>query len=162
MTPVCLTKVVYTSFDCYFAAKIAALMHNCVVMRRLSLLSVSLALFLAFLMAPYQHVHLAASHSENADHHHDDTVVHTHFYSASVPTSRNSGASLNDSDGDHARSLDTFTTTPQAGFPAFMQPESRLLLFAAEDVFVGVVEVPEPRGHDPPSLEFSAPRAPPV
>lgn len=138
------------------------LMHNEVVMRRLSLLSVCLALFLAFLMAPYQHVHLAASHSDNADHHHDDAVVHTHFYAASIPTSRNTGASLDDPDGDHARSLDTFTTMPQAGFPGFVQPESRLLLLAAKDVFVGVVEVTEPRGHDPPSLEFSAPRAPPV
>jgi hypothetical protein len=137
-------------------------MHNWVVMRRLSLLSVSLALFLAFLIAPYQHVHMAASHSENADHHHDDAVVHTHFYGASVPTRQNSGASLDESDGDHARSLDTFTTIPQAGFPASMRPQSRLLIFVPEDLFVGVVEATEPRGHDPPSLEFSAPRAPPV
>jgi hypothetical protein len=137
-------------------------MHNHIVMRRLSLLSVSLTLLMAFFMAPYQHVHLAASHSENANHHHDDAVVHTHFYAVSVPTSRNSRASLDDSDGDHARSLDTFTAMPQVFFPAFTRPESRLLFFAPEDVFVGVVEATEPRGHDPPSLEFSAPRAPPV
>jgi hypothetical protein len=138
------------------------LMHNHIPMRRLLLLSVFPALLLAFLMAPYQHVHLAASHSENATRHHDDAVVHTHFYAVSVPTSRNSSASLDDSDGDHARSLDTFRTIPQAGFPAFTRPESRLLAFAQEDVFAGFVEVTEPRGHDPPSLEFSAPRAPPA
>jgi hypothetical protein len=139
------------------------LMHNHVVMRRLLSLSVSPALLLAFLMAPYQHVHSAASHSQNANHHHhDDAVVHTHFYTVSVPTNRNSGTSLDDSDGHHARSLDTFTTIPQAGFPAFTRPESRLLVFALEDVFAGFVEVTEPRGHDPPALEFSAPRAPPA
>ena len=138
------------------------LMHNRIVMRRLSLLSVCPALVLAFFMAPYQHVHLGPNHSENANHHHDDAVVHTHFYSISLPINRNSGVSLDDSDGDHARSLDTFTTLPQVGFPAFMRPESRLLLFAPKDVFVGIVEVTDPRGHDPPSLAFSAPRAPPV
>ena len=137
-------------------------MHNRIAMRRLSLLSVSLALLLAFFMAPYQHVHLAVSHRENANHHHDDAVVHTHFYAVSVPTSRNSRASLDDSDGDQAQSLDTFTTLPQAGFPALMRPESPLLLFAPKDLFVGVLEVTEPRGHDPPSLEFSVPRAPPA
>ena len=131
-------------------------------MRRVSLLPVCIALLLAFLMAPYQHVHLAASHRENPNHHDDDAVVHTHFYAVSVPTSGNRGASLQDSDGDHARSLDTFTTLPQVGFPAFAEPESRLLLFAPKDVFVGVVEVTDPRGHDPPSIAFSAPRAPPV
>lgn len=138
------------------------MVHNWVVMRRLSPLFVCLALLLAFFMAPYQHVHLAASHSENADHHHDDVVVHTHFYAASVLTSPNSGASLDDSDGDPARSLDTFTTMPQASVPAVMRPQSRLLIFVPEDFFVGVVEATEPRGHDPPSLEFAAPRAPPV
>jgi len=132
------------------------------MIRRLSLLPMSLALLLAFLMAPYQHVHLATSYEEDADHHHDDAVVHTHFFSVSVPTSRNSGASLDDSHGDHARSLDTFTTLPQAGFPAFIPPDSRLLRFAPKDLFVGVVEVTDPRGHDPPSLEFSTPRAPPA
>lgn len=138
-------------------------MHTWVVMRRLLLLPVSLALLLAFLMAPFQHVHLAANHREHADHDHDDAaVVHTHFYAAPVPVSGNGGASLDDSDGDHARSLDTFTTMPQAGFPAFMQPQSRLLIFVPEDFFVGVVEATKPRGHDPPSLEFSTPRAPPV
>ena len=64
---------------------------------------------------------------------------------------------------DHARSLDTFTTIPQAGFQALMRPESRLLFFVREDVFVGVVEVTEPCGHDRPCVEFfSAPRAPPA
>jgi hypothetical protein len=139
-------------------------MHNRMVMRRLSQLPVALALLLAFFMAPYQHVHLATNHREDADHDHDDAVVvHIHFNTVSVPTNRNSGPSLDVSDGDHvSRSLDTFTTMPQAGFAVLARPESRLLLFPPADRFVGVVEVTEPRGHDPPFFEFSVPRAPPV
>jgi hypothetical protein len=138
-------------------------MHNSVVMRRLWLLSVSLALLVALFMAPYQHVHLAsAGHEEDEHHHHDDPIVHTHFYAASSPESQNSGANLDDIDGDHARPIDTFTALPQVGFPPFVRPESRLLVFAPEDVFVGVVEVTDPRSHDPPRLAFSAPRAPPA
>jgi hypothetical protein len=137
-------------------------MHNRTVMRRLSLSSVSLALLLAFFMAPYQHVHLPVGYGKDANHHHDDAVVHAHFYRVSLAASRNSRTSLDDLDGDHARSLDTFKTLLQAGFPAFIPPELRVLSFAPKDLFVGVFEVTEPRGHDPPSLDFSAPRAPPA
>ena len=133
-------------------------------MRRVAVFPVCSALLLAFLMAPYQHVHLVTSHEEGTGHDHDDAaVVHAHFYAISVPISRNGGPSLKDSHGDHvSRSLDTFTTMPQAGLSVFMRPESRILLFPPAELLAGVVEVTEPCGHDPPSLEFSVPRAPPV
>jgi len=133
-------------------------------MRRVAVFPVCSALLLAFFMAPCQHVHLAASHEEGDSHDHDDTaVVHAHFYAVSIPISRSSGSNLKDSRGDHvSRSLDTFTTMPQAGLSVFMRPESQILLFPPADLLVGVVEVTEPCGHDPPFLEFSVPRAPPV
>jgi hypothetical protein len=137
------------------------------MIRRLSLLPVSLALLLAFFMAPYQHVHLATNHREDADHDDRDdddaAVEHIHFYAVSAPASRNGAVSIDGSDGGHvARSLDTFTTMPQAGFPGLPQPESRLLLLPPAEFFVGVLDVTEPCGHDPPVFERSVPRAPPV
>ena len=60
-------------------------MHNPSHMRRVLLFPVSVALLLAFLMAPFQHVHLASNDAEHADHDHDDTaIVHIHFYTASA------------------------------------------------------------------------------
>ncbi len=133
-------------------------------MRRVAMLPVCLALLVAFLMAPYQHVHVAPGHQEGAGHDREGTaVIHTHFDAESAPISRNGGATFQDSHGDHAsRALDTFTTMPQAGFSEFLPPESRIPFFAPADLFVGVIEVTEPCGHDPPLLEFSIPRGPPV
>lgn len=138
--------------------------HNRVSMRRVAIFPAILALLLAFLMAPYQHVHLATDDREGADHDHDDAaVVHVHFYAVTVPINRNGEASLEDSHGGHvSRSLDTFTTMPQAGLSAFVQPESRIFLFPPAVLVVRFVEVTEPCGHDPPFLKSSVPRAPPV
>ena len=142
-------------------------MHNRMVTHRLSLIPVSLALLLAFFMAPYQHVHLARNHKGDADHddHDDDdaAVVHIHFYTVSVPASRNSAVSIDGPDAGHvARSLDTFTTMPQSGFPALARPESRLVVLPPPELFVGVLESTEPCGHDPPVSKRSVPRAPPA
>ena len=133
-------------------------------MRRVAVLPVCLALLVAFFMAPFQHVHIAPGHQKGSDHDHaETTIVHTHFDAESGPLSRNDRASFRDSHADHAsRPLDTFTTIPQAGFSEFLLPESRIPFFAPADLFVGVIEVTEPCGHDPPFLEFSSPRGPPV
>jgi hypothetical protein len=137
--------------------------HNGGVIRRLALLPLSLGLLLALFMAPYQHVHLATYQGQNPDDHDDDTaVVHIHFFSISTPAHHRGGTGIDNADGDKAQALDTFTTVPQAGFPVLARPEARLLLFAVTSVFVGVAELTEPRGHDPPSIDFSAPRAPPI
>jgi len=133
-------------------------------MRRVAVPSVSLALMLAFLMAPFQHIHLAARHDWETDHDHDDpAIVHAHFYAETVPVNRNTGSNLKDSHGEHAsQSLDTFTPIPQAGLIALVLPQSRILLFRLADLLVGVVEVTESRSHDPPFIDFSIPRAPPA
>jgi hypothetical protein len=133
-------------------------------MRRVAVLPAILPLLLAFLMAPYQHVHLAANHREDDDHDHDDAaVVHAHFYGVTAPISGSGEASLEDSHGDHvSRSLDTFTTMPQAGLSAIARPESRIFAFPPSALVVGFVEITEPCGHDPPFLESCVPRAPPA
>jgi hypothetical protein len=135
-------------------------------MRRISVLSVSLAVLVAFLIAPYRHVHLATGHEQSADHKHyhdDDIVVHAHFYAESAPASRNGATSVNDSDRNHVvRSLEVFTPMPQAGFYAFGLPEWLIFLSRPADLLASLVEATEPCGHDPPSLEFSPPRGPPA
>ena len=132
-------------------------------MRRVAVLPVGLALLMAFLMAPYQHVHLAPNHREDTDHDDAAAVVHIHFYAVSVPVNRNGKTNLDDSDGDHgSKSLDTFTPMPPAGLLAFALPESRFLLFRPADLAVVVVEITEPCSHDPPFLDFPIPRGPPA
>jgi hypothetical protein len=109
-------------------------------------------------------VHLAMGHSEDDDHDDDDSaVVHIHFYAVSIPASGNHVVRVDGSDGGHiARSLDTFTTIPQAGFLVVGLPASQLLIWPPAKPFVGVAEVTEPCGHDPPAIACSTPRAPPV
>ncbi len=133
-------------------------------MRRVAMLPMFLALLVTFFMAPYQHVHLATGYGGAADHDHEDlAVVHAHFYAVSGPMPRKGGSDLKDLDGDHVSlPLDTFKPMPQAGFSAIVLPESRILLIPRADLLLGVVAVTEPCGHDPPFLDFSVPRAPPV
>ena len=131
-------------------------------MRRAVMFPSSFALLLAFFMAPYQHLHLAI-HGEDHDDHEAVAIVHVHFYAVSVPLTRSGSSDLEDSDRDHrSLSLDTFAIMLQAALSAFVRPESQILLFPPPDLFLGVVEVIEPCGHDPPPLDFSVPRGPPA
>jgi hypothetical protein len=152
-----------TRLNVHFTATVAWPIHNWRVIRRLAFLPLSLALLLTLFMAPYQHVHLATYQGQDPDDHDDDSaVVHIHFYTVHAPTNHGIGTGVDSADGDKAQALDTFTTVPQAGFPALTRPASRLLLFPPSDFFRRVVELTEPRGHDPPFFEFAVPRAPPL
>src|SRR5437870_368431 len=129
-------------------------------MRRLALMPACLALLQAFFMAPYQHVHVGPGHGKHRDHG-ESTVVHAHPYAVSVP-SRNDGPAIQHSHEPHASvALDTFTTLAQAALSIFFQPESRVEIPAPAESDVWV-EVTEPCGHDPPCIENSVPRAPPL
>ena len=139
-------------------------------LRRTALFPVLLALLQAFIMAPYQHVHLhhASDREGNAAHDHqhgrdDAAVVHIHFYAFSDTAGSDGGTSVEGSRGSHVSvALDSFATLPHAGIPAFVKPQLQTLRFPPEESVAKMVEVIEPCGHDPPSLEFSSPRAPPV
>lgn len=137
-------------------------------MRRVLILPTILALFLAFLMAPYQHVHVHSpgGHADEPDqdhHDHDDdaTVVHIHFYSFAVPNDPN-GRRLIGEGGHVAIPLDTFATLSYVAVPTLVKPQSQMLLFPPRESIAEIVRVVEPRGHDPPDLDFSPPRAPPA
>jgi hypothetical protein len=132
-------------------------------MRYLAALQTCLALLLAFVLAPFQHVH--TGHGSGPDHDHSG-LIHAHFYThfVSVPASRTDhrGQEIDDTDDDHAAawSLDTFTLVLTAGLSPFALPQGPAVLFVPSQTFQPVAVVEE-RGHDPPSFDRSIPRAPP-
>jgi hypothetical protein len=129
-------------------------------MRCCAALLTCLTLLLAFLLAPFQHVH--SGQGVGADHDHA-ALIHTHFYSVpAVHGHPHDGLALDDPDDDHAaaRSLDTFTLVLTTGFAPFVPASELVLLFAPSATFEPV-EVVEQRGHDPPCIDRSIPRAPP-
>jgi hypothetical protein len=127
------------------------------LMRRALAIGTWLALELAFLFAPFQHVHPGSDHP---------AVTHTHFYRfhfASSPPAESQGNRVQADDDDHANAwaLDTFKLK-QSSIPGLFLPlRSLLVVFAPQRTFDSV-EVVEERGHDPPGRDSSTPRAPPV
>jgi hypothetical protein len=127
-------------------------------MRRLALIPTFLALLQAFFMAPYQHVHIGLGHEK----HNDSTIVHAHPYAISFPLNSDDVPAVGHSHKPHASiALDTFTTLTQGVLFLFFQPESPVRISDAAKSAVRI-EVTEPCGHDPPCIENTAPRAPPV
>jgi hypothetical protein len=128
-------------------------------MRRVAALQTCLALVLAFFLAPFQHVHAAQDSEANHDH---STVIHAHFYGVRTTPLEHHGAQIADSDDDHAtvRSLDTFTLVLTAGLAPFVPSRGLVLRFRPSTSFEPI-QVVEERGHDPPTVDRSIPRAPP-
>ena len=115
-------------------------------------------------MAPYQHVHVGLVHSKHSDHgdHGESTIVHAHPYSVSFPTGPKDGPTAEHSHKAHASiALDTFTTLVHGLLFFFFQPQSSVRIFAPSEAAVSF-EITEPCGHDPPCIESTVPRAPPV
>jgi hypothetical protein len=115
------------------------------MVRRAAGLQVCVALLLAFVMGPFQHVHQPGTHHHDGPGHDEDVaVVHAHPFGISVASAPDGRVRIEGSHTSHAAwSLDTFT-----------------ILLPAESV--GTVRFTKVRGHDPPCLERLSPRAPPV
>jgi hypothetical protein len=124
-------------------------------MRRFAGVLTCVTLPLAFLLAPFQHVHTGADHDHSA-------LVHAHFYSVALVRAKQHDPAIDDVDDDHAavRSLDTFTLVLTTGFVPFIPPHGLVLPLLAVVTFEPVEDV-EQRGHDPPCIDRSIPRAPP-
>lgn len=130
--------------------------------RRLSTLPTILALILASIMAPYQHVHLHSSgehaseaHSHHHDHEDDAAVVHIHFYSFAVPIQESGKSVLGDLHSGHVSiPLDTFATLSHVAVPAIVEPPSQMLLVPPQEAIAEIVRVAEPRAHDAPIWIF--------
>jgi hypothetical protein len=132
-------------------------------MRRLIAVQACLTLLMALYMAPFQHVHLGVDddHEEHEAHHHSN-IVHSHPFVIFTPAGNDGGANVTAADDDHrAISLDTFAAIHAPTlFPAFL-PGSPVIWSSLAESFAPV-EFVEVRGHDPPALASSPPRAPPA
>jgi hypothetical protein len=122
-------------------------------MRRVAALQTCVSLVLALCLAPFQHVH--------EDHGHG-VLVHAHPYSQPGAHEHSGGAQIDDVD-DHAsvRSLDTFTLAFAPSAAPFVLPKGPVL----EPVSIAdpdPMEVVEACANDPPGIDRSIPRAPPV
>ena len=121
--------------------------------RRAAAIPSSLLFLLAFLQAPFDHIH-----AHEAEEHPHGGLFHTHFGEAQAP----SGVELRDYDPDQdAASLDLFQPSGQAA-----------VHIVAVLVSVAVIAPPrrqapesepvEARSHDPPASPQTSPRAPPA
>ncbi|MDP9054924.1 MAG: hypothetical protein M3N93_11585 [Acidobacteriota bacterium] len=136
-------------------------------MRRALSVQTCLAVVLAFMVAPFQHVHTGDEHAGD-DHHHNHAqagVVHAHFFVAPVshaqPEGIGIGADDDDDDHAHALSIDTFTPKQPTVTSLSLPSRSPLAAFAPHRT-IHPVEIIEERGHDPPARGSSGPRAPPL
>jgi hypothetical protein len=113
------------------------------------------ALVLAFLVAPFQHVHPGADHDHSA-------TMHAHFYRIAPAQEQHHGlrlADADDDDHDAVWSVDSFTLIPTVALTLIV-PARVVASFFNPAVPLAWVEVIEERGHDPPPLaDRSIPRA---
>jgi hypothetical protein len=125
-------------------------------MRCFIALQTCLALVLAFLVAPFQHVHPGSDHDHSA-------TMHAHFYHIATTRVEHRGLWLegaDDDDHDAVWSVDSFTLVPTAALTPCV-PSRVLASFFNPTVPLARVDVVEQRGHDPPLADRSVPRAPP-
>src|SRR5215471_18720407 len=114
-------------------------------MRCVAAFQTCLVLLLAFVIAPFEHVH--TGHGSGADHDHSG-LIHSHFYRlSSVDRSvdaQNELRLVDADDDDHAtaKSLDTFTLVLTNGLAPFVPTRGLVLLLAAPETF-GPVEAVE-------------------
>ena len=127
-------------------------------MRRITAIETTLALLLAFCLAPFQHVHTGP----DGDHAHAGEI-HSHFLSPHAAVHPASGVNIDDDDDDHAqaRSLDTFTLVLPHALPLCL-PSRAPAVVAVPARIVAPIAVVEERAHDPPCLDTSSPRPPPL
>jgi hypothetical protein len=122
-------------------------------MRRSVAIETGLALLLAFFFAPFQHVH--AGHAGD---------IHAHFFSSHTAPHTGEGVHLEadeDDDHAHASAMDTFTIVLPNVLTLSLPARIPISLIAPPETFAPVPAV-EQRSHDPPYLDLSTPRAPPL
>jgi hypothetical protein len=129
-------------------------------MRSLFALQTSFSMLLAFVLAPFAHIHTGTG----PDHEHSG-LIHSHFYPLHVPSHRiaaGDGRTVIDDDDDHAtvQPVDTFTLVLTAGFAPFVPARAIANPYEPSEIS-RPVEFIEERGNGPPSRSPSIPRAPP-
>jgi hypothetical protein len=147
------------------------LIHTQPVMRRLLILQGCLALLFAFLSAPYQHVHAGQSDGRGGRgffdnstvvHAHPSLFSHVHADVFSVSHKRSDRTSVEESSKERASWwLNNSLLLLHNALLLFALPKSAAVPALTAASF-SVIVVVEERGHDPPPLDCSVPRAPPA
>ena len=130
--------------------------HNQLVMRRLAVLPACLPLLLAFFMAPFQHLHAVGG----AGGRQDSPTIHAHPYPLSPPISQGPGIQVGDA--HVATALNTFAFVRGIHPCLPFQVELAIILLFSQAKTYDTVEIVQARGHDPPCIDLSSPRAPPA
>ena len=89
--------------------------------------------------------------------------MHAHFYRIAAEHKQQSGTQLEDADDDDhdaVWSVDSFTLVPTAVLTLVVPTRATDECFV-RPMLVAWVDVVEERGHDPPQIDRSIPRAPP-
>jgi hypothetical protein len=140
-------------------------------MRRVIALQGCLALVFAFFLAPYQHVHEGQCDGRGSNGFYDDsTVVHAHpfFFPHvhadvfSVSHNKDDRTSMGEPSEEHASWwLNNSSLILTGAILPVILPKSLEVPTLAAASFSSITIVDE-RGHDPPPLDCSVPRAPPA
>src|SRR4029077_4115429 len=140
-------------------------------MRRLLVIQGCLALLFAFFSAPYQHVHEGQCDGRGSRgffdnstvvHAHASLLPHIHADVFAVSHKRNDRTSVEESSEEHASWwLNNSSLVLHNALLVFALPRSAAVPALTAASF-SVITIVEERGHDPPLLNCSVPRAPPA
>jgi len=140
-------------------------------MRRVIALQGCLAVIFAFFLAPYQHVHEGQCDGRGSNGFYDDsTVVHAHpFFLShvhadvfSVSHNKDGRTSMEEPSEEHASWwLNNSSLILSGAILLVVLPKSLEVPALTAASFSSITIVDE-RGHDPPPLDCSVPRAPPA
>jgi len=117
---------------------------------------VALALSLAFLQAPFLHVHEAGRAERHVADSHKGLILHFHL------PGQHQGLSLESEAGESARSLDWFKLKPEKAPELTAASTSPALLTAGLAVVRGAVRTGAPQGYAAPAAGKHPSRAPPA
>ena len=139
-------------------------MHNSCLMRRLMSMQVSLALVMAFLLAPFLHLHDAARHEHGATGLHEHpAIVHTHPVGSSPSTDHHNRKGIEAPEAEHEASplaIFNFTQEAPPALPFDIEQENLQPDTPKQKSFAFCSSTT--RTHDPPLVEAWTPRGPPV
>ncbi len=128
-------------------------------MRRALAIECCLALVIGFVLAPLQHVHRDEGHAYSP-------FIHAHLYAHNHAhhhdhVDKPGEHEIENSDEDEASPIDTFIVVLTPDFSPFIPTRAPGAIPAPAETRVSFALIEE-RGHDPPHLPNSSPRAPPA
>ena len=125
-------------------------------MRRFVTYSALGAFLVAFILAPFQHLHVAGAAGGSPD----SAVIHSHPYSIDVPIEP--GARTGIKDAHVASALNTFKFQLASSPVVPFQIETMGVLPVNHTQVCDTIRLAETCAHDPPAITFSTPRSPPL